>query len=146
MKDFVKTLCVVALLCLTFASPHRADAAPAYAINTAYFDYNGNLVGQKIQWCNNKRFSQGNVNSQYQRNDWYLCYPYGNSTSAFFCSGGGESLSCHWVTSMPSDRGGIATDGGYLLPPGMTVEDSCVMTRDCSPPPPEPMVYGHVTP
>lgn len=126
------------------------QAAPMYATNIAYFNSSGTLVGQKIQWCNNVRHSRGNVSSPYQRHDWYPCSPASDPVAGYVCNGGSTTghptnttLRCNWVTTV-SPSGGIGVDGGNMLPPGMSVEDSCVMTGDCYPQPPEPFVYPSI--
>lgn len=136
MKHFVAVMVLIVGLALSGG----VHAAPMYATNIAYFDSNGTLVGQKIQWCNNVRHSRGNVSSPYQRHDWYPCSPASDPVGGYVCSGGGTTLACNWVTTV-SPTGGIAVDGGNMLPPGMTVVDSCAFTGDCSPQPPEPFVY-----
>jgi len=147
MKHFFAVMAVL----FGLAMSGGAHAAPMYATNIAYFDATGTLVGQKIQWCNNKRFSQGNTNSPYQRHDWTPCSFASDPFGGYTCRGshssvpGSEStISCSWVSNA-TPQGGIAVEGGSLLPPGMTVVDSCILTGDCSPQPPEPFVYPHVS-
>lgn len=144
MSQLIKVAVISAMLLFISAFSFAAKAAPMYAVNIAYFDESGTLVGQKIQWCNNKRFSQGNTSSQYQRHDWTPCTLAAHPVSGYLCSGSGETLECWWKSTVLPE-GGVAVEGGNLLPPGMTVADSCVITGDCSPQPPQPYVYTHVS-
>ena len=142
----MKIASAMMLSLVLFALPFASNAAPMYATNVAYFDNSGNLVGQKIQWCNNRRFSQGNVNSPYQRHDWSPCSMSTDPYGGYVCRGGGATFECNWVQNVVPPHGGIAVEGGNLLPAGMTVADSCAITGDCAPQPPEPLVYPHVQP
>lgn len=114
--------------------------APAYAHNTAFFDGNGVLVGQKIQYCNNSRYSQGQTSSPYKRTDTYLC-GHLQHISGWVCDG----AECEWG-EITFPGGSIAWDGGVLLPPGMTIEESCLVTNDCDTNLAEPWPYSHIDP
>ena len=108
----LKSLIGTMLLVVAATASMSATAAPRWGVTQAFFDANGNLVGQSITWCEGNLSHGGTVNTPY----WVI--------SEFDCTTNAARPSS--PTFVPNDVG----VQNYLLPAGMTLMQACTLA-DC---------------
>lgn len=126
--------------CSIFSAPSKA--APFFGELIVYFDASGNLVGQHMLRCNGVQQSQGNTSAAYYRLERFACANF--TQSGYRCTSSGQSFSCQFVRSSPPPFGVVNTD--YILPPSLSLEDSCLVA-ECDLPAPMmlPGLTGPIT-
>jgi len=107
----LKSLVCLTVLSIAAVASLSATAAPRTGSSQAYFDANGNLVGQSITWCEGNLSHAGNVHTPY----WVF-----------------EEFDCTTNAARPSPPSYVPNDVGvqnYVLPASMTLMQACTLAQ-----------------